>query len=1394
MNMSTVLDYMSDIVDEARRHTDSNVIKTSNSQLPKFIDLNYNIIRNGKYRYDGNIVTDNEHIIIKVDNVKVRSSYISTKKDFTFNMSLEDAVKDKIFPIILFIDGKHVRWFNIRLVNDTRYMYLLINKRPFDERPIVIKDIKRIDCLQLPFNVYYVEDRSNPPNNRYKELLRFSLDGEYVDIGKVIYYIDEKNISMSSYIFPNGNINGYDLKVDHRYRLSRDNVLLFRNRLLDRDSRCEVNRLNMLYVKGDESVKYKAKCIYRTDTDSPYNIISRFPNVELAKEIAYNTIDNERINTDIVNTDFDFTNRLNVSREDNIKNNFKYITSYDGKYIADVYSKFSTIECKVYTGKEIASKLKNSILTMALLDYKDNDTKVMVFCNGEIYKNYSLLKYNLNEFSMLVDTSTLNNRDVFEIVFIKNVNNYSEKIIYTKGNRYKTQKMFSDDELLLYSNNPKGHKYLKHRQMNERSWYPVEYTIKNGDVIVDDYYVNQELYYTTKNQFKYHHRYIQKETMKIRLSGELMLSLNPNQYLIFLNGRLMNREFYRLTVPSVDNVFTELYLYSRIKFKKGDKIEVFYMPVEFNPIDYANNLVTKVSSIDITYRTRDAVIVPYPFNLYTKRHDFILFKNSVYVDPNRYEVKQGMLYFTDGTIYNQGDKLVFVFVYNRCKDQEAYHYINNDSSVFVEQIQLRVDEDNQTSFTLDEERYLKYLIEGNSIMLLYHGMHIPSEYWKLNRFTGEITFAPNSFKIDDYITVVIYHLSDKAMKIGNSIFDNSVEIRDIPENFPIEEFNKALTDDILILGKDGIADKLLPDGKSVALTGDAIVTKEDIDNLIGDNKFDKGLNKVEIKFTAIKDYQYDFDVSKISVLPQSNIKDFTIVDEYFNIDEYLTKGCPVFIIRNGVLQAEGYHYTILRKDNKISFVKPFMDDEEFYLITYTSPGRSVRLYEHDILIEDSNKLVYNIKDRFGQLDQTKYRFVIYIGSLVLDSRRYDIDSNYNLTFIDNTMFEIGQHIRIFALYITTDTNEIFEYNHLGSTKYHSITHVDVNFIKNKYIYDIPYPNNDTDTGFLIFCGGILIEPSRYAINYNTKTIRFLDKQDLMFKENTGFKVVFIYDRMKTISISSAESETISRVLNTYKIPVPFSNYFKLNNSVLVFSGGTIMDSKYYSIDMNNSTITLSSTAGLEGRVLRFMFIYQNSYKNIGYTNDDVTISNIRKSGYIFVSKDVLEHPLDKRLFWTFVNGKKIPISNITDISMNLVRINKDPQSRHNLVLLSHTRRIEELDEYFSVYSNYDTLVNNLDCEDIDRLYNEFRVLSDTEVYHEMNITKEALVSEIVRDWYGRTGYYNGDKFVKSYVDFTEASDVQVDLGTGEKHSMVLDGSKYYSSMLDRSNTNYIDEE
>lgn len=1422
--MSEIFGYMEEIVDEARQHTDQLIANVSKSVLPYFVDLRYNFIRNARYRYNNETVKDEDHLILKVEGIRDKTFYVNRKEESIYKMNVWDAInKEVIHPFALFIDGKHVKWSDMTIVRDTRYTYLLLPKNPFKDRETQINKIKSVKCLYIPFNIFYTETRQKAPDSSYITFLRFSNEGDLVESGRVIYYLSHPNLRYSEYSFGTGYIRGHDLEIDHNYRLTEENFLVFRDRRLDTETEIYVNRMNLLFVNSNEDYKFKIKCFYRTDVNTPYNTINKLPNIDLAKSIAQGKVKSSYIDTKILNTDFNFSNDYRKSYDLNVRTGFRYITSYDTDFLSKVYEKTNSIETKEFTGKDIRDRVDSfGILKMLLLKYKKKDTKVIVFCNGNIYSRYSDIKYNMNSFTIPIDMTNLDDKDEFEFVFIKNINNYQEVIRYTEENRFKTQEPFEDDELLLYSQDTTNHIFKDKVVFNDRSWFPVEYEIKDGEVIIDEQYNDSDILYTTKNRFSYHFRYIQKETIKMRLSEEFKICTNQNQYLVFVNGRLLNREFYRVLIPSTNNVFTDPYIYTRVKLHPGDKVEVFYMPVEFKTMNYTGNLVTRVTSIYATKSNQLSFIVPYPFKLYTYRDDFMVYVDGVFVDPSRYKTKNGVMAFTDGTYLDKGTQLSFIFLYDNCSEQEAAIYINNDNGVYTEHIYLQVVGDGQTRFDLGEDRFIDYLMEGNGLMVLYHGMYVPSEYWTINRYTGILTFAPNKFKRNDFLTVILFHLPDELNQQTASVTINEdwktiIDGSDLT-GFPFRYTNTASFNDLFEWGPTNFINQTIEIAKKIIHTRNVAINGENPTEWESSDYSSAsltGIIKTETKVTASYDNQTEFDSNSITGFPVTTTNNKTFSDltnmteedlikegaemleitldkmdsEYFDISQYITEGRPIFIMKNSVLLTEGHHYTILREANKIKFMDPLMKGDKIYIISYTSNGRIIKSYEHDILVEDVNRLSYDLYDVFGKLDRAKCRFMIYIGSLLLDHRRYNIDDNSKLTFIDNKMFSKGQHIRIVLLYVDEETKSMYTYNYLGSSKYHFINQVEVEIERLRYTYDIPYPDDDYEAGFFIMAGGGIIDPSRYIVNEYDRTIKFKHTNDPLFEEYTTFKFVFMYDDMRTLSVETAMGDIVADRRRTYNIPVPFPNYFELGNNILAFAGSVLLDPQRYSINTEENLITLDENVRIEDQSLRYIFIFHSNNKNISYVDEDITIATIRKNGYIFMNKDNLEHPLSKNLFWMFINGKKVNLNDIEDVSTNVVKINKDQRSRYNLVLLSHTPKIDELDAFFKTYSNYDTLINNLKTEDLNQLFNSHRLLSDTEVHYDMDVTKEAIVTEIARDWFGRTGIYAGNSFNNTYEDITRTTDQALDKQTKEVHSMVADASQYFSARLDRSKTN-----
>ena len=53
------------------------------------------------------------------------------------------------------------------------------------------------------------------------------------------------------------------------------------------------------------------------------------------------------------------------------------------------------------------------------------------------------------------------------------------------------------------------------------------------------------------------------------------------QYCLFINGRLVDRDDYIITLPKLSRPFDGMYLYTSRFFKATDRIDLFYLPYEF---------------------------------------------------------------------------------------------------------------------------------------------------------------------------------------------------------------------------------------------------------------------------------------------------------------------------------------------------------------------------------------------------------------------------------------------------------------------------------------------------------------------------------------------------------------------------------------------------------------------------------------------------------------------------------------------------------------------------------------------------------------------------------------------------------------------------------------------
>ena len=397
--MSQAFEYMEQVVNDAIHHTDSAIDGIGKSLIPYFVDVQASYIRKGRYRFNNDTIVDYDHVILKVENVKTKVGVITSKNDAIYSLNAWTAINtDKVYPFVLFVNDKHIAWSEITIVRDTRYTHFLLPKESFKDPNSGVIKIKSVKFIHIPLKTFYTEEGTRAPNEGYQKFLRFNSKGEMMENGKIIYYLYHPSLKIKNFTFTSANVENLDLGVDYSYHLSKNNVLLFKNKLLDTTDQITIDRFNLMSVKCEEAL-YKVKVFYRTDVNHSYNNIEKFANTDLVKEISRGTVTNKALDTSILNQKFDFDVTSGKSYEQNIKSGFRYISSYDSTFIKKVYDMDSNVETKVYTGKEIRKRLNiYGILNMMLSKYKAKDTRVLIFCNGLLYHRYSYISYTINQF------------------------------------------------------------------------------------------------------------------------------------------------------------------------------------------------------------------------------------------------------------------------------------------------------------------------------------------------------------------------------------------------------------------------------------------------------------------------------------------------------------------------------------------------------------------------------------------------------------------------------------------------------------------------------------------------------------------------------------------------------------------------------------------------------------------------------------------------------------------------------------------------------------------------------------------------------------------------------------------------------------------------------------
>ena len=601
-----------DRIEDLKHTTYSNIkeLQTNLCPMVKDIYLNYQF----EYWYDGykyNIWEDNVHLYAVNE---IPYCYDNEIKNTVFMGKLNELIEqDKVWPFLLFVNGAVVRWSDITIIHDYDYSYLRIDNIAPDYSfstkliyfPIPHGKIRygEDNDYSLEPNVKGIYFNSAGFRTESPEFEQLSVRFEIFDDNLYFKYVNLADIDDQILRF-----DGLDLG----FVPTLDNIVLF--------------------YKEDGSIFHIPNSDVLSDSyNSAYGMFRITPTLESLKEypiialLMYNTshskssshiyirdedLDRENIknfiikNKDLFETNederpedlnefftyllknFDFQYEFGESYLKNTTSAANTITKYDFSLWNKIYIDNCPIKSFTYTGLDFKKLSDDKGYVHFSRKHTDLIEDVaMMFVNSKLYANSIDISYvnntiNLPIFGILDD-------DHVEVVLFTKCNNNILDIdvkdeqtpvyIHPEYNLEDCYIMSEECSNMSYPDTPESPEHRRQFICEVQS-YDVDddsnYKIKFAN---PDYY-GTELKIVPKHQFRYY-RFTQRPSQfKFILPTQFNYCHDINRYMIFVNGKKIDRTEFTITIMNQYRPFDKLVLYLSTILDEEDYIDVFYLP------------------------------------------------------------------------------------------------------------------------------------------------------------------------------------------------------------------------------------------------------------------------------------------------------------------------------------------------------------------------------------------------------------------------------------------------------------------------------------------------------------------------------------------------------------------------------------------------------------------------------------------------------------------------------------------------------------------------------------------------------------------------------------------------------------------------------------------------
>lgn len=646
------------------------------------------------YWYDGYFYTlweDNTRLFL-VDNLPF--CYDNDLRNNVFEGDLLDLVNgDKVFPFLLFIGGEVVPWSDIHLIRDTDMTYVKLRNtiwRPNSYAsliyfPLASKKIRYGEdsdyLARRPIKGFYFDNkRKLTKDPTFKELtVRLEiLDKDiYFDLLEYTrkdgtYHIKSLNSNFDKDIDFGGkdtaNVLLPDLK-NNKMKLTHDNIFLYGYNQNENDTKYTLmsSSINMvsnslLLTKTDHDFEYYIIITYNTKVKFPENHFSAIDASKYTMEgvAKYSTLvsqlnpENDKLLEPMyyMVNNFDFKFDSNLSYEENVVNAASYITKYNYALWNKAFIDNCPVKSYTYTGAQFLSMADTNGFVNYSRKHSDLiEDRVMMFVNSFLYAYSMDIVYKNN--TILLPTFDIGQDDDVEIVLFTKCNNSILDItVPTNGKVYIHPEYNPKDCYIMTEEQPTGHSYDVPESEEHRRQYickanvsstPDEnglYTIK----FIDNKNYNKKLKVVPKNQFRYYRFKKQAGLFKLILPTQFNYCHDRDRYMVFINGRKIDKDVYAITIMNENRPFDKLVLYLSTILDDNDYVDVFYLPEQLKEM-YLENETSKSGVIRLGQPNN------YPKNHALSKYTNMVFVNGRKINPkNLYDISMtdiGVLYKED---------------------------------------------------------------------------------------------------------------------------------------------------------------------------------------------------------------------------------------------------------------------------------------------------------------------------------------------------------------------------------------------------------------------------------------------------------------------------------------------------------------------------------------------------------------------------------------------------------------------------------------------------------------------------------------------------------------------------------------------------------------------------